>query len=458
MESDQLVRRFTPSERFLLVGLVCMVTVVATESMAVTTVMPLVERDLGQLSLYGWAFSAFFIGNLVGSVVGGRATDRMAPVVPLGAGIGVFVSGLLVGGLAPSMLVLVLGRLLQGMGAGAVPAVMYVCVGRGFPAALRPKVFAITSSAWVVPSLVAPLVAAGVAQAVGWRWVFLGLVPVAVLVAALALPSIRQVATGVVDPDRPTTPVSKVVLLAAGAAALLAGLTARGPLVVVLVVVGLALGVPAFRSLTPAGTMAARPVLPAAVLLRGVLTFSFFGADAYISLALTSVRGTSTQYAGFVLAASSLSWTAGTWFQARVHRRWGEARLVRLGGSVLCVGLVLLAVCLWSVVPVSVWLVASLTMGFGMGSAFAPISTTTLAAAEPGREGAATSALQLSDVLGTALGTGLAGVVVSLGDVGSALPLVAVYVGTAGTAMVVALLAGRLRLDRDARAPSATAS
>ncbi|MFM7064119.1 MAG: MFS transporter [Actinomycetes bacterium] len=447
--AEQLVRRLTPPERFLLVGLVCMVTVVATESMAVTTVMPLVERDLGQLSLYGWAFSAFFIGNLVGSVVGGRATDRVAPVVPLGVGIGVFVAGLLVGGLAPSMPVLVLGRLLQGVGAGAVPAVMYVCVGRGFPAALRPKVFAVTSTAWVVPSLVAPLGAAWVAQAVGWRWVFLGLVPVAVVVAALSLLPIRRVGPGSVDPGRPATPVSRVVLLAAGAAALLAGLTARTWWVLVpLVGAGLALGVPAFRALTPPGTMTARPVLPAAVLLRGVLTFSFFGADAYISLALSSVRGTSTQFAGFVLASASLTWTAGSWFQAHVHRRWGEARLVRLGGSVLALGLVLLASCLSSAVPVGVWFVGSLLIGFGMGTAFAPISTTTLAAAEPGREGAATSALQLSDVLGTALGTGLAGVVVGLGAVGTAAPLVAVYLGTACTALVVAACAGRLRVDR----------
>ena len=459
--ADELARRFSPSERFLLIGLVCMVTVVATESMAVTTVMPLVERDLGQLSLYGWAFSAFFIGNLMGSVAGGRATDRMAPVLPLAAGVGVFVAGLLVGGLAPSMLVLVLGRLLQGVGAGVVPAVMYVCVGRGFPAALRPKVFAITSTAWVVPSLVAPLVAVWVAQAVGWRWVFLGLVPVAVVVAALSLPSIRQVPTGAVDPDRPTTPVGKVVLLSAGAALLLAGLTAQNWWVLVpLVVVGLGLGVPAFRSLTPPGTLAARPVLPAAVLLRGVLTFAFFGANAYISLALTSVRGTSTQYAGFVLAASSLTWTAGSWFQARFHRRWGEARLVRLGGSVLTVGLLVLAVSVSSAVPLWVWMVGSLVAGFGMGSAFAPISTTTLAAAEPGREGQATSALQLSDVLGTALGTGLAGVVVSVGGQGSTGrpgPMVVVYVGTAAVALVVALLAGRLRLDR-LPAPAASSS
>jgi len=121
-----------------------------------------------------------------------------------------------------------------------------------------------------------------------------------------------------------------------------------------------------------------------------------------------------------------------------------------------------LAASVSSAVPVWVWMVGSLLAGLGMGTAFALISTTTLAAAEPGHEGAATSALQLSDVLGTALGTGLAGVVVSLGEQGAvdrAAPLVVVYVGTAAAALVVALLSGRLRLDRvPTQATSSTAS
>ncbi|MFM7069344.1 MAG: hypothetical protein ACKOYM_07780, partial [Actinomycetes bacterium] len=101
---------------------------------------------------------------------------------------------------------------------------------------------------------------------------------------------------------------------------------------------------PAFRSLTPDGTLACRPVLPAAVLLRGVLTFAFFGGDFYISLALTSVRGTGTTFAGVVLASSSLTWTIGSWVQAHLHERWGPARLVRVGASILSLGLVVAAV------------------------------------------------------------------------------------------------------------------
>src|SRR5690606_29182760 len=159
-------RLLDPGHRLLVVGIVALVTVVATEAMAVSTVMPVVEDELGDLWLYGWVFSGFYLGTLVGVVVGGSAVDRVAPLGPMLAGVTIFVTGLAVGGLAPSMPVLVVGRVLQGLGAGAVPVVSYVCISRGFPAVLRPKAFAAMSTAWVVPSLVSPLVAAEVAAGV----------------------------------------------------------------------------------------------------------------------------------------------------------------------------------------------------------------------------------------------------------------------------------------------------
>ena len=70
---------WSPGLRLLTVGLVLLVTLVASEALAVATVMPEVEADLGDLWLYGWVFSAFFLGNLVGLVVAGQACDRMKP-------------------------------------------------------------------------------------------------------------------------------------------------------------------------------------------------------------------------------------------------------------------------------------------------------------------------------------------------------------------------------------------
>ena len=88
----------------------------------------------------------------------------------------------------------------------------------------------------------------------------------------------------------------------------------------VLIAAGLLVGIPSLRRLTPPGTLTARPILPAAVLLRGVMTFTFFGVDAYATLTLESWRGLSAVAAGVVLTAATISWTAGSWIQARVRR------------------------------------------------------------------------------------------------------------------------------------------
>lgn len=436
--------------RLLLVGLVCLVTLVATEAMAISTVMPSVEDDLGDLWLYGWVFSAFYLGNLVGVVVGGRAVDRVAPVGPMAVGVSVFLGGLVVGGLAPSMSVLVAGRLLQGVGAGVVPAVSYVCVGRGFPEMLRPKVFAVMSTAWVVPSLVSPLLASFVADHFGWRWVFLGLVPVTVVVSALAVPALRAVAPAPVGERARSeaTAVRSVLLLVLGSGLLVGGLSLDRPAVgVPVAVLGLLVLLPAFRELTPPGTLRAGRGLAATVLSRGLLTWAFFSADAFVSLAMTSVRSASTRDAGFVLAGSSLMWTAGSWLQARTYTDWGPSRLVRIGALSVLTGCAVMVVCLAPAVPLWTWLAAGALTGFGMGIAYAPMSTLTLALAEPGEQGAATSALQMTDILGIALGTGIAGVVVTVGERATARPwppLAAVFMLAAGIAGSVAVLSTRL--------------
>src|SRR5712692_1373578 len=150
--------------RALTVGLVLTITFVASEALAVVTVMPLVARDLNGLRLYGFAFSAFLIGTMVGIVAAGRSADRRGPAVPYVAGILLFGAGLVIAGLAPTMRVLIAGRALQGLGAGAVPSVAYVAIGRSLPERLRAQLMAVLSTAWVVPGIAGPAVAAAVAR------------------------------------------------------------------------------------------------------------------------------------------------------------------------------------------------------------------------------------------------------------------------------------------------------
>ena len=105
-----------------------MIFLAATQALAVTTVMPLVSADLGGEALYAVAFSGTLATSVIGMVAVGAWCDRRDPVLPLATAVALFVAGLLIAGLAPSMEVLVLGRLLQGLGTGGQTVALYVVV------------------------------------------------------------------------------------------------------------------------------------------------------------------------------------------------------------------------------------------------------------------------------------------------------------------------------------------
>src|ERR1700685_1889423 len=87
-----------PQRRGTTVGLVLTITFVASEALAVVTVMPVVARDLGGLRLYGWVFSGFMLGSVIGIVAAGREADRRGPAVPFAAGVVLVTAGLGIAG------------------------------------------------------------------------------------------------------------------------------------------------------------------------------------------------------------------------------------------------------------------------------------------------------------------------------------------------------------------------
>jgi MFS family permease len=446
---------WAPQTRGLTAGLILSITFVASEALAVVTVMPLVAQDLGGLRLYGWVFSAFMLGSVVGIVAAGREADRRGPAIPFVAGLVLFGAGLAVAGLAPSMEVLVAGRVLQGLGAGAVPSVAYAAIGRSFPGPLQARMMAVLSTAWVVPGLAGPAVAAEVAHVFGWRWVFLGLLPVVAVAGAIAVPALVRLGPPGAGPVQQHQLIHGIVV-AAGATMILAGLTliagsgstaAAGTAAAgaALIVAGVAAGLPSLRRLVPAGTLTARPGLPATILSRGLLTFTFFGADAYVTLAITAVRHRSPLLAGIAVTGATLGWTAGAWVQARLSETWQGRRFVRTGLVIVLAGIAGMVLVLQPSVPVAVGLAAWTVAGLGMGLAYAPLSLMMLRHASPGREGRASASLNLADVLGTALGIGVGGAAVAAGA-GRNLPLgiAAAFAASAAVGVVALMVTRRL--------------
>lgn len=437
-----------PPRRLLTIGLIGLITAVAFEGLAVSTVLPAVAADLDGLSLYGWAFSAFWLTNIIGITLAGSDADLRGPRRGFIAGVLGFVIGLVVATVATGMPMLIAGRAVQGLGSGAIGAVVYVVVARGYPPLAHPRMLAVMSTAWVVPGLIGPALAAWVASVLHWRWVFGGLsVPVLVL-AAVALGPISALRAA----DEPATDRARraweATRLAAGSLLFLSGLSLRPPwLGAAICVAGALLTGLAARRLLPAGALRARRGAAAVPLLVFGTAFAFFGAETYIPLAVTDVRHAGLAAGAVALSASTITWTAGSWLQARLVPRGWRAGLVGVGALVIALGIATAALVLLPAVPVWVAALAWAISGLGMGLAYTTLSLLTLETAEPGREGAASAALQLTFTLGTAFGTGIGGAwvaaaatgVLSLGSaIGLAFGLTVLVV------LGVAVLSGRV--------------
>jgi MFS family permease len=367
------------------------------------------------------------------------------------AGVVLFGSGLTIAGLAPSMAVLVAGRVLQGLGAGAVPAVAYAVIGRSLTGPLRARMMAVLSTAWVAPGLAGPAASAEVARLFGWRWVFLGLLPIVAVAGSLAVPALIRLGPPGTDPATLAQGHRLVdgIRVAAGAALMLAGLTLAGSGTVLaglaLIAAGLLVELPALRRLVPEGTLAARPGLPATILSRGMLTFAFFGADAYVTLTITTVRHHSPVVAGLALTGATLAWTAGAWVQARLSDVWAGRRLVRTGLVIILTGIAGMVLVLQPGMPVAEGLAAWTVAGLGMGLAYAPLSLMMLQRAPPGQEGHASASLNLTDTLGTATGIGVGGAAVAADPGGHlSLGIAIAFAVAAAMALVALALSGRL--------------
>jgi MFS family permease len=252
-------------------------------------------------------------------------------------------------------------------------------------------------------------------------------------------------------------PLALVVALGTGL--LLGGLTSGEPVLLVgLGVTGAIIAILGLRRLTPPGTLRAARGMPSAVLMRGVITFAFFGVDAYVALVLVDWRGLSATQAGLSLTAATITWTSGSWIQARLAPRFPPDRFVLAGTVVLIAGVASFILVLLP--EVSPWLsIPTLGLaGLGMGLAYSPLALIVLRDAATGEQGQASSALSLTDSLGTALGTGVTGAAVAAAVRAGEGPAPGLAIGFAlalGVAVLGLLVAVRLRT---APAPAGHAS
>lgn len=412
-----------PSHRALSVGVVAGIFATAFEAIAVGTAMPAAAEDLGNLPLYAWAFSLFTVGMLAANILGGRMADRFGPVRPLAIGGIVFTAGLVIGGLATSMEMLLAARLVQGIGAGALNVSLFVLIALVFSEAERAKVMTLLSAAWVVPGFVGPPIAGWVTREFSWHWVFLGIIPLLAASAALVVPVIIRLGrTGVLDPDAESeanpVPIWAGFTLALGAVALqFAGQRAGQPetrdaIALLAALAGVAVLVFTLPKVMPPGLFRLAKGLPAVAVARAMAAGAFFGAESFIPLMLVRTRGLDYAWAGLVLTIGSSGWFVGAWLQSRRWLTWSRTTLIILGTVSIAIGTTGAAlVALLPGLPLWVAMAMWSFSGLGMGFVVALTSLAAMTLSSRAQQGRNASAMQAAEALGNSLFVGIAGTI-----------------------------------------------
>lgn len=393
-------------------ALICLgVWLNAADALVTATIMPSVAADIGGDAYFGWAIATFLLGAIVAGASGGVVSRRLGLRRALVGGGLVYSIGCAAGAASPEVVSFLVGRLLQGLGAGWVVGLLYVAVGVVFPERHWAKVFAATTSVWGVATLLGPLVGGIFAGAGLWRWAFWLFAVQGLIFCAIAARLLRGAAQG----QESGLALRQLAILALAVTTIAAGGLVEGPrLALALVAGGTALLFLMLRMdarsqvrLLPADASRWGTTASAGYLMMFAMTAAAIGWTVYGAALLQALYGLTPLQAGYVVAGEALGWTAAALPIAGLADRW-HGTFIRLGAALVSLGLVIIAFALPSG---HLWVVVtgSLTLGAGFGCAWAFSTRRILASLNESERGLGSSAVPATQQIGNAAGAAAVG-------------------------------------------------
>lgn len=404
------------AQKWLLVTATALISAIAFEVLAVTTAMPTIARALDGEQLYAFANGGALVTQLLTTAVTGAWVDARGARKPLLTGLLLVNAGLIICTFSPSMEVLALGRVVQGLGGGMCVVPLYVLVGSFIPPEKQSIHFAAFAAAWVLPSLVGPAIAGLLVDHAHWRWVF-AIVPILIFTLMPAIFMVmgmmpKMEGTGKIEKLRPLLLPALGASVSALALYLISGRESGEftPLTYVGIIVSIAAIGLFIRPLLPAGTLRGARGLPSAINFRLVANTAFIGIDVYLPLLLQRVHHWSPSAAGATLTAGSIAWAAGSAIQTRYSLPSRRVRVTVTGAIILTTGMALAIPVSFASVPPLLLVLAWGMAGFGMGLAYPALTTHALSISPRAQQGKTSSALQIADTLGGSIGIAVAGI------------------------------------------------
>ncbi|GAA1164312.1 MFS transporter [Streptomyces hebeiensis] len=390
-------------------------------ALAVVPTLPTAARDLDGVPLFPVVAGSFVAASLLGGVLGGHWADRAGARRPLALGMILSVLTLLVSASSVSVWQLAIGRFVDGMAAGMVSVSVITAIGQSYPDRLRPRMLALMSATWVVPSLVGPPLAGVVSEQWSWRVVFYGLAALTTLPALALVVVLRRAAHEApghsdMPPEEERAarpPLFAAAMLSLGAALGQYGVSGRDARHLLFAASGIVLLAVFAPRLLPAGTWRSARGLPTTVLLRGLTSGTYFTVEALVPLMLITERNVAAVTVGASFTAAAVLWAGASWLQGKALQNVARHRIITVGALIMAASVALaVAGCLDGVSPL-VAVAAMPLAAIGMGMLDPCVTVLSLTHSAPGRQGHTTSALQTNMNLGQVVVLALASAVLN---------------------------------------------
>ncbi|MDB5472679.1 MAG: transporter [Caulobacter sp.] len=404
----------------------------AADSLVTVTITPSIAQDIGGFRYFAWSVAAFLLASILSGAVSGRLSLRLGLRGALVVSAILYAAGCAASALAPTFLTFVAGRLLQGLGAGAIMALCYVATTALFPERLWARVFGAIAGVWGVATVLGPLIGGLFAGAGLWRWAFWFFAIQGLIFIAAAMTMIARQPKREARPDGPPVAWAQLAGLTVSVVLIaLAGVTGSPWLAGLLGVAGLtALAwMIAINGRTP-GALLPRaigdPRTPAAMGYLMIFGFetALIAFTVYGPALVQGVHGASPLVAGYVVTAVAGGWTVLALLVAGVQNR--DGLMIRLGASVILAGALFST---WALPMGALWLGAAgmATVGAGFGLCWAFATRRILSGLDEEQQALASSAVPTAQLIGGAVGAAAAGAVANaLGFAGGVGPSAAV--------------------------------
>jgi EmrB/QacA subfamily drug resistance transporter len=412
--------RATTIRSLVIASVMASQAMVAIEATIVATAMPQIVTDLGGLSLYSWVFSSFLLTQTAMTVVFGKLADLYGRKPVLLAGIAIFLVGSVLAGFAWSMPAMIVFRLIQGIGAGAIQPVSITVVGDLYPARERGRIQGYLASVWAISAVLGPMIGGFIIRDLSWAWIFWMNVPIGIASAAGFIAYLHEVP----HRERPSIDIAGAALFTIAIASLMMALTDAGTAdttraaieAAVFVLCAVLFVAQERRAPDPMISFAlwgSRPISVSnmATMLSGM---ALMGLTTFLPMYVQGVLRRSPVIAGLALTMMMVGWPSGATFAARSFQRLGLRRVL-LGGSIfLPAGALIFFALSPESSPVSAGF-GSLLMGFGMGTLSVSSLLLIQEIVDTSQRGSATSSNLFSRNLGSTIGATLFGAVFNYG-------------------------------------------